>query len=281
MESIVDSITDIYYAGEYVTAYSLFSLYPTFNKSSSINLLLDYDLDSINTNLLHNNEEEVLNLNLDRKMKVDKVIKFLKDKSEIRKGSIGNQNLLIIVKGGETTCYTLTPLNLDSVSLGTIPSKFPVIINEIKDKDNQYLQLFKRNWNSSAEIKKDLITHLIDLNEYQTPSRTYKSILKEIFDFSDLDERLDSKLNKIGFKESVVWNLLYNFQKDAVVGAINKIETYGGCIIADSVGLGKTFEALAVMKYYQLRNDRILVLAPKKLRENWSIYQLNANRNIL
>ena len=281
LESIVDSITDIYYAGEYVTAYSLFSLYPTFNKSRSVNLLLDYDLDSINTNLLHNNDEEVLNLNLDRKMKVDKVIKFLNDKSEIRKGSIGNQNLLIIVKGGETTCYTLTPLNLDSVSLGTIPSKFPVIINEIKDKDNQYLQLFKRNWNSSEEIKKDLITHLIDLNEYQTPSRTYKSILKEIFDFSDLDERLDSKLNKIGFKESVVWNLLYNFQKDAVVGAINKIETYGGCIIADSVGLGKTFEALAVMKYYQLRNDRILVLAPKKLRENWSIYQLNDKRNIL
>jgi hypothetical protein len=281
LESIVDSITDIYYAGEYVTAYSLFSLYPTLNKSRSVNLLLDYKLDSINTNLLHNNDEEVLNLNMDRKMKVDKVIKFLKDKSEIRKGSVGNQNLLIIVKGGETTCYTLTPLNLDSVSLGTIPSKFPVLINEIKDKDNQYLQLFKRNWNSSEEIKKDLITHLIDLNEYQTPSRTYKSILKEIFDFSDLDERLDSKLNKIGFKESVVWNLLYNFQKDAVVGAINKIETYGGCIIADSVGLGKTFEALAVMKYYQLRNDRILVLAPKKLRENWSIYQLNDKRNIL
>ena len=281
LESVVDSNTDIYYAGEYVTAYSLFSLYPTFNKSRSVNLLLDYDLDSINTNLLHNNDEEVLNLNLDRKMKVDKVVKFLKDKSEIRKGSVGNQNLLIVVKDGETSCYTLTPLNLDSVSLGTIPSKFPVIINEIKDKDNQYLQLFKRNWNSSEEIKKDIITHLIDLNEYQTPSRTYKSILKEIFDFSDLDERLDSKLNKIGFKESVVWNLLYNFQKDAVVGAINKIETYGGCIIADSVGLGKTFEALAVMKYYQLRNDRILVLAPKKLRENWSIYQLNDKRNIL
>jgi len=281
LESIVDSNTDIYYAGEYVTAYSLFSLYPTFNKSRSVNLLLDYDLDSISTNLLHNNDEEVLNLNLDRKMKVDKVVKFLQDKSEIRKGSVGNQNLLIVVKDGETSCYTLTPLNLDSVSLGTIPSKFPVIINEIKDKDNQYLQLFKRNWNSSEEIKKDIITHLIDLNEYQTPSRTYKSILKEIFDFSDLDERLDSKLNKIGFKESVVWNLLYNFQKDAVVGAINKIETYGGCIIADSTGLGKTYEALAVMKYYQLRNDRILVLAPKKLRENWSIYQLNDKRNIL
>ena len=71
--------------------------------------------------------------------------------------------------------------------------------------------------------------------------------------------------------------MLYNFQKDAVIGAIQKIEMYGGCIIADSVGLGKTFEALAVMKYYQLRNDRILVLAPKKLRENWTVYQAQNN----
>jgi len=281
LETTIDSDTKVYYVGEYITAYSLFSLYPSLNRSTSINLLLDYDLDSNRTDILHNKEEEGLNLNLDRKMKVQKVIKFLVEKSEIRKGSIGNQNLLIIEKDGESTCYTLTPLNLDSVSLGTIQSKIPVIINEIRDIDNQYLELFKRNWYSSKEIKKDLITRLIQLNEYQIPSRTYKSILKEIFDFSDLDERLDSKLNKIGFKESVVWNLLYNFQKDAVVGAINKIETYGGCIIADSVGLGKTFEALAVMKYYQLRNDRILVLVPKKLRENWSIYQLNDKRNIL
>ena len=180
LESIVDSNTDIYYVGEYVTAYSLFSLYPTFNKSRSVNLLLDYDLDSINTNLLHNNDEEVLNLNLDRKMKVDKVVKFLKDKSEIRKGSVGNQNLLIVVKDGETSCYTLTPLNLDSVSLGTIPSKFPVIINEIKDKDNQYLQLFKRNWNSSEEIKKDIITHLIYLNEYQTIKSEINDLIQNL-----------------------------------------------------------------------------------------------------
>nr|WP_256484302.1 helicase-related protein [Mucilaginibacter flavidus] len=75
--------------------------------------------------------------------------------------------------------------------------------------------------------------------------------------------------------------MLYNFQQDAVLGAIDKIETYGGCIIADSVGLGKTFEALAVMKYYQMRNDRVLVLCPKKLRDNWIVYAQNDVRNIL
>jgi hypothetical protein len=109
----------------------------------------------------------------------------------------------------------------------------------------------------------------------------YKYSIKEIFQYSTTNERADEKLKKVGFKNSKIWSLLYNFQKDAVIGAIEKIETYGGCIIADSVGLGKTFEALAIMKYYQLRNDRILVLAPKKLRENWTVFQQNDIYNIL
>ena len=80
---------------------------------------------------------------------------------------------------------------------------------------------------------------------------------------------------------SAVWNMLYDFQRDAVVGAIRKLERYRGCIIADSVGLGKTFEALAVIKYYEERNCRVLVLAPKRLRENWTLYTANDERNPL
>ncbi|MDR0995917.1 MAG: DEAD/DEAH box helicase, partial [Tannerella sp.] len=83
-----------------------------------------------------------------------------------------------------------------------------------------------------------------------------------------------------GFKDKQIWKKLYQFQKDGVMGAIEKIEKYGGCIIADSVGLGKTFEALAVIKYYELRNDRVLVLCPKKLRDNWLVYTKNDKRNI-
>ena len=84
------------------------------------------------------------------------------------------------------------------------------------------------------------------------------------------------------FEESAVWNKLYDFQKDAVVGAIRKLEKYKGCIIADSVGLGKTFEALAVIKYYQERNDRVLVLCPKRLRDNWTLWTHdNDDRNPL
>ena len=77
-----------------------------------------------------------------------------------------------------------------------------------------------------------------------------------------------------------IWKALFEFQKDGVKGAINKIQTYNGCILADSVGLGKTFEALAVIKYFELRNERVLVLCPKKLRENWTIYQAHNNNEL-
>jgi SNF2 family DNA or RNA helicase len=75
------------------------------------------------------------------------------------------------------------------------------------------------------------------------------------------------------FKKSVIWNSLYEFQKDAAVSAIQKINKYNGCIIADSVGLGKTFEALAVIKYFELREDNVLVLCPAKLYDNWDSFK--------
>jgi len=86
--------------------------------------------------------------------------------------------------------------------------------------------------------------------------------------------------DEIGFKETVIWNKLYNFQQDAVIGAINKLEKYNGCIIADSVGLGKTFSALGVIKYYEKRNKDVLVLCPKKLEDNWNTYRHNDKNNI-
>lgn len=96
------------------------------------------------------------------------------------------------------------------------------------------------------------------------------------------DEEDNGIRSGLNFEESVVWSKLYDFQKDAVVGAIRKLEKYKGCIIADSVGLGKTYEALAVIKYYQERNDRILVLCPKRLRENWTLWTNdNDDRNPL
>src|SRR5690606_4080569 len=128
--------------------------------------------------------------------------------------------------------------------------------------------------------KQELITQYQKASPLVSPEQVYHFSIGKIFENVKLDHSQEDRLSKTGFKESVVWNMLYNFQQDAVLGAIGKIEAYNGCIIADSVGLGKTFEALAIIKYYELRNDRVLVLAPKKLRDNWITYRLNDKRNI-
>ncbi|EMR74743.1 DNA/RNA helicase, superfamily II, SNF2 family, partial [Thermoplasmatales archaeon SCGC AB-540-F20] len=88
-------------------------------------------------------------------------------------------------------------------------------------------------------------------------------------------------MKKLVFKDTVTWNMLYNFQKDAVLGGINKLEKFNGCIIADSVGLGKTFTALGIIKYYELRNKQVLVLCPKRLSENWNEFTSNYKTNLL
>jgi SNF2 family DNA or RNA helicase len=89
------------------------------------------------------------------------------------------------------------------------------------------------------------------------------------------------RLPASALQDTTVWKKLLKFQRDGVVGAMDKLERHGGCIIADSVGLGKTFEALAIIKYYELRNDRVLVLCPKRLRDNWTLYRSNDRRNVL
>jgi SNF2 family DNA or RNA helicase len=161
-------------------------------------------------------------------------------------------------------------------------------LNTLTDEDNatkEMLDWFNGIWNDSnvvKDIKKDMLHSLEKFYTDNPANIVYFFTIYNIFKdyLSDLDEEKIIK-SKTGFKDTIVWNKLYKFQKDGVIGAIDKLEKYNGCIIADSVGLGKTFEALAVIKYYELRNDRVLVLAPKRLRDNWTIYTLNDKRNIL
>ncbi len=149
----------------------------------------------------------------------------------------------------------------------------------------QYIEWFNEIWDNEElvkDVKKELLNYLEIIYRENSPEFIYFVTLYNIFrDYLDeLDE--DNLINAgTGIKNSVIWNKLYSFQRDGVLGAIDKLEKYNGCIIADSVGLGKTFEALAIIKYYELRNDRVLVLCPKKLRENWTIYTLNDKRNLL
>ena len=147
-----------------------------------------------------------------------------------------------------------------------------------------FLQLFESIWsNPSAveDVTEKVLSEMEVLYKENAPEAIYFITLYHIFEayLGELTEENIIK-TKTGIKESLVWNKLYKFQRDGVMGAIDKIEKYGGCIIADSVGLGKTFTALAIIRYYELRNDRVLVLAPKKLRENWTIYTRNDKRNI-
>lgn len=147
------------------------------------------------------------------------------------------------------------------------------------------LQWFNSIWQDPKavkEAKEQLLHQLQIIGSDKSPSFIYFYIIYNIFSefASELDEEKIIR-TKTGIKDTIVWNKLYKFQRDGVMGAIDKLERYNGCIIADSVGLGKTFEALAVIKYYELRNDRILVLCPKKLRENWTVFTINDKRNLL
>lgn len=146
-----------------------------------------------------------------------------------------------------------------------------------------YLQLFEQIWNDGSklqEVTTEVIDNITSVYNENPPEFIYFMTLFHVFSefLEDLSE--DVLPNEAtGFKQSKIWNLLYDFQKDAVLAIINKLEKYNGCILADSVGLGKTFTALAVMKYYENRNKTVLVLCPKKLSENWNTYKDNYVNN--
>lgn len=146
-----------------------------------------------------------------------------------------------------------------------------------------YLQLFETLWNDKDKIQDVtdvMIENITTAYNENSPEFIYFMILYNVFS-EFLDDISEDELpnEATGFKQSKIWNLLYDFQKDAVLAIINKLERYNGCILADSVGLGKTFTALAVVKYYENRNKSVLVLCPKKLAENWNTYKDNYLNN--
>lgn len=145
------------------------------------------------------------------------------------------------------------------------------------------LRDFNEIWNDSKvlqEVTDEVIDNITAAYNENSPDFIYFVTLYNIFNEFLEDVSEDVLPNEAtGFKESKIWNMLYNFQKDAVLAIINKLEKYNGCILADSVGLGKTFTALAVVKYYENRNKSVLVLCPKKLTNNWNTYKDNYINN--
>lgn len=160
------------------------------------------------------------------------------------------------------------------------------MINRIDaPQSTQYLDLFNTIWNDKQRLQDVTDTVLESITTaYQenSPEFLYFFALYNIFgDFLEHVSEDDLPSDTNGFKESIVWNKLYTFQKDAALAIISKLEQFNGCILADSVGLGKTFTALAVIKYYENRNLRVLVLCPKKLSDNWITYKANYRNNPL
>lgn len=197
------------------------------------------------------------------------------------------QNLYHIKNSPEEQFFVQGSSPLTAAGLGIIHSDridMNMAGNDLNQSE-QMLQWFESIWTdefATYDLKEQLIEAAQNLAEDKSPEFIYFLTLYRLF--TDLLEELDEEeiiKTKTGFKDSAVWNKLYKFQRDGVLGTIDKLERFNGCILADSVGLGKTFEGLAVIKYYELRNDRVLVLAPKKLRENWTLYTKNDKRNLL
>ena len=161
-----------------------------------------------------------------------------------------------------------------------------MMINKLKAPLSlNYLQVFNQLWDDNSQLQDvtdEVVENISNVYKENAPEFIYLITLYNIFRefLEDLSE--DVLPNEAtGFKETLIWKKLYNFQKDAALAIINKLERYNGCILADSVGLGKTFTALSVIKYYENRNKSVLVLCPKKLYDNWATYRSNYVNNPL
>jgi SNF2 family DNA or RNA helicase len=215
--------------------------------------------------------------------------KWINEKVELRRapGGVPQGAAIIRDEQGDAKQAVLGSFAFSTDGFGLTPGNPLNLIqaSESTEEATQFASWFDNQWRglqSQPDTRDALIEALRSIGDHHDPSTLYTLILHHVFrDFGDeMDEERIVK-SATGIRDTVVWKKLYKFQRDGVVGAIDKLNRFGGCIIADSVGLGKTFEALAIIKYHELRNDRVLVLCPKRLRDNWTLYKTNDKRNVL
>lgn len=269
--------------------FAFWELKKELSKIDGLRLILAASADTCQINLCGGVFERRYRNRLDTKKVAKECASWMESKATVHallgSNSLGSNYTHVENKGNSlsiqgSSSFTATGLGFtesDSFEMNTCLEN-----NESTDDLLQWFDSIWENKSAVKEIQSEIILNLEKIYSDKSPEYIYFFIIYNIFrDFlTEMDEENIIK-SKTGFKDTLVWNKLYKFQKDGVLGAIEKIEKHNGCIIADSVGLGKTFEALAVIKYYELRNDRVLVLCPKKLRENWSLYTINDKRNLL
>jgi hypothetical protein len=216
-------------------------------------------------------------------------VKWMKDKVEVRRasGRVPQGAAVMRRPDGSPEQVVFGSFAFSTDGLGLIPGNPLSLIqaSESADEASQLAKWIDHQWAAlrTQHIGTDsLIQALNAIGEQRAPFTLYALVLYHLFldRGDDLDEERIVN-SATGIRNTVVWKKLYKFQRDGVVGAIDKLDRFGGCIIADSVGLGKTFEALAIIKYHELRNSRVLVLVPKRLRDNWTLYKANDRRNVL
>lgn len=240
-------------------------------------------------NSLYGSEFEIqLRNKLNQKAIAKECVEWIKKKASFKSNISKSQmqQFICLDKGENATAYApiqgFTAVDL-GYQKGDSISNFVNCFDE-KTHTEKYLGLFNQIWidrDKLQDVTQTICEHIESVYQENSPERIYFVILYNIF--SDFLEDINEDMlpnDRTGYKDTLIWNKLFNYQKDASVGIINKLETYNGCILADSVGLGKTFTALAVVKYYELRNKSVLVLCPKKLAENWLNYKGNLKTNI-
>ncbi|MCW8175552.1 helicase-related protein [Verminephrobacter aporrectodeae] len=218
-----------------------------------------------------------------------KLSTWLDAKAQVRHacGAIPQGALVLRDDKGTARQAVLGSFAFGTEGLGITPGNPLSLIQTSEDPAEAQMlsQWFDMQWRAlrdQPEAKAALIACIEELSTPRDASSVYALMLQHLLTANGegMDEERIVK-SATGIRDTVVWKKLYRFQRDGVVGAIDKLERFGGCIIADSVGLGKTFEALAIIKYSELRNDRVLVLCPKRLRDNWTLYKANDKRNVL
>ncbi|MEG4939043.1 helicase-related protein [Microcoleus sp. F4-D5] len=236
-------------------------------------------------------EDEGLQLQnrLEQKRVAKECAEWIEKKVQIR--SVKQSNLLhgkmyhIAHKGTENAIMGSSNFTVRGLGLGTKYNNIELNLEVDSKRDTRDLKAwFDELWNDAElieDVKQDVLLYLEQLYQNNTPEFIYYKTLFHIFEtFLDDLEKSDILSEQLHLFDTEIWKSLFEFQKDGVKAALNKIRRYNGCIIADSVGLGKTFEALAVIQYFELRNEKVLVLCPKKLRENWTVYLAQNNSDL-
>ena len=293
-DRIVDLVRPLLMSGGYLDmvtpALSIFACEPLLeglHRSASCRFLLPADVCDLP--LLGTPADRAARNRLQSRWLAAHVRGWLTQRTDVRfaRGAVPQGALVARDKSNRPVQALLGSLALTTDGLGLTPGNPLSLIQASETPEEALLlsQWFEMQWANLPNdpgAKAAVIEALDQIARHRDPHLVYALVLHHLF-ASRGDEIDEERIVKsaTGIRNTIVWKKLYKFQRDGVVGAIDKLNRFGGCIIADSVGLGKTFEALAIIKYHELRNDRVLVLCPKRLRDNWTLYKANDRRNIL